>query len=73
LAGIGGILGVLLAYPTLDGISRALQGFFSGFAMDGFSVILAAVFMVLVGILAAAFPVYRALRLSIVEGLRHVG
>ncbi|OGC89680.1 MAG: ABC transporter ATP-binding protein [candidate division Zixibacteria bacterium RBG_16_53_22] len=73
LAGVGGVLGVLLTYPVLDGISRALQGFFSGFAMNSLTVILSAVFMVVVGILAAIFPVYRALRLSIVEGLRHVG
>jgi len=73
LAAFGGILGLLLTVPTLDGITKALQGFFAGFTMNGFTIALAAAFMILVGIMASAFPVYRALKSSIVDGLRHIG
>jgi putative ABC transport system permease protein len=73
LAAVGGVLGVLLSYPALTGIAKALQGFFSGFNTDLLTIILAAIFMATVGVLASAFPIYRALRSSIVDGLRHVG
>ena len=69
----GGVLGLLLTFPALDAISRMLQGFFSGFVIQDLTIILAAGFVSLVGLLASIFPVYRAVKLTIVEGLRSVG
>jgi len=73
LAILGGALGFLLTVPAFDGISKALQGFFSGFVTDTLTIALAIIFLILVGICAAIFPIYKALKLSIVDGLRHVG
>jgi putative ABC transport system permease protein len=69
----GGVLGLLLTFPVLNAISRALHGFFSGFIVQEFTIILAAILVSLVGFLASIFPIYRAMRLTIVEGLRNVG
>lgn len=73
IAAIGGSLGIVLAFPALDGIGAALRGFFSGFILEPLTFILAAVFIIMVGVIAAFFPAYRALKITIVEGLHNVG
>lgn len=73
IAFAGGVLGFVLTFPVLNAISRVLHGFFSGFIVQNFTMILAAILVSLVGFLASAFPIYRATRLTIVEGLRNVG
>jgi putative ABC transport system permease protein len=73
IAAIGGCLGFLLSFPTLGGLSKILQSFFSGFVIDPVTYVLATLFVVLVGLLASLFPVYRALNKTIIDGLRNVG
>lgn len=73
IACIGGILGLLLAYP----LTLAFQGMFPtifpnlpAFAKVG---LLAFSVAVMVAVVAATFPALRATRMTIVEGLRHIG
>jgi putative ABC transport system permease protein len=69
----GGLLGIVLTFPMLQGLGKMLQNFFSGFEITLITFLLAAMFVFLVGILASFFPIYRAVKIKIVEGLRNVG
>ncbi len=69
----GGLLGIVLSYPVLQGLAGMLRDFFSGFDVKAITLILAGLFVLLVGFMAALFPVYRAVRIRIVDGLRNVG
>jgi putative ABC transport system permease protein len=73
IALFGGSLGIFLTFPMLQGLGKMLQNFFSGFQITVTTFLLAAMFVFLVGILASFFPIYRAIKIKIVEGLRNVG
>lgn len=70
----GGGLGVLLMFPFITGFAAAVpKGFFPIFNLEPITVILAISSALLVGVIAAVFPIQRALTTKIVDGLRHVG
>ncbi|HXG00677.1 MAG TPA: ABC transporter permease, partial [Bacteroidota bacterium] len=74
IAVLGGVLGLLATIPAVDVFQAAMpKGFFPIFFVEPMTVILAGLAALLVGIAAAIFPVQRALRTTIVEGLRFVG
>lgn len=73
IAMLGGGLGLLLMFPLLQGVGAALRAWFPAFPIDPMTYPLAAVSAFAVGILAALFPAWRAIRVSIVDGLRRVG
>lgn len=71
---LGGGLGLLLTYPIVGMFSLFVpKSWFPIFYIEPITIILAGASAVLVGILAAVFPIQRALRTSIVDGLRFVG
>ena len=71
---IGGGIGVLLTYPIVAGFEQAIpKGFFPFFFIEPITTILAMSAAVLIGILAAIFPIQRALKTKIVDGFRFVG
>jgi putative ABC transport system permease protein len=72
IAGMGGILGLVLLVPILTGVGAALRAWFPAFPVDPRTYPLALGAAVVVGILAAVFPSWRAMRVSIVDGLRRV-
>jgi putative ABC transport system permease protein len=69
----GGLLGIVLSYPVLQGLAGMLRDFFSGFDVKAITLIMGGLFVLLVGFLAALFPIFRAVRIRIVDGLRNVG
>jgi len=73
IAGIGGLLGIALAFPITKSIGEFLSMFYTYFEIDSSTIILALVFILMVGLLSAAYPAYRAMRMTIVEGLRSTG
>jgi len=73
IAAVGGVLGMLLIFPMSAGFGEAMKYFFPVFEVKPITVILAGIFALLVGLLASLFPVLRAVRVSIVDGLRVVG
>lgn len=73
IAALGGALGILLSFPTLTGLGKMLQSFFSGFVISPVTYILAVLFVALVGLLSSVFPIYRAINKTIIEGLRNIG
>lgn len=74
IALLGGGLGLLATIPAVDFFQAAMpKGFFPIFFIEPITVIVAVLAAVLVGVAAAVFPIQRALRTRIVEGLRFVG
>ncbi|MBD3298822.1 MAG: FtsX-like permease family protein [candidate division Zixibacteria bacterium] len=73
IACLGGGIGLILMIPLLNGVGAALQQWFPAFPIDPMTYPQAALATIAVGILAAVFPVWRAMRVSIVDGLRRVG
>ncbi|MDP1675513.1 MAG: FtsX-like permease family protein [Bacteroidota bacterium] len=70
---IGGILGILLTFPTAKGIGAAFPTMFPVFAVATSTVVIAFGFSILVGIVASIFPSVYAARMKIVDGLRQIG
>lgn len=71
---IGGGIGVVLTYPIVAGFEQAIpKGFFPFFFIEPITTILALSAAILIGVLAAIFPIQRALKTKIVDGFRFVG
>jgi putative ABC transport system permease protein len=71
---IGAGLGVLLTFPMVEGFGAAVpKGFFPVFNIETSTLILAGTSALIVGVVAALFPLQRALGTRIVDGLRHIG
>jgi putative ABC transport system permease protein len=71
---LGGAIGLALTYPIVGMFSLLVpKSWFPIFYIEPSTIILAGVSALVVGVLAAAFPVQRAMRTSIVDGLRFVG
>jgi putative ABC transport system permease protein len=77
IAAFGGLAGLLLAVPIIDGfgefLSVNLGSFFPVFELSRSTVLLAATAALLVGLVAAVFPTFNATRMKIADGLRYIG
>ncbi|RPI05767.1 MAG: ABC transporter permease [Ignavibacteriae bacterium] len=74
IAALGAGLGLLTTYPIVAGISAVMpKGFFPYFFVTPTTIILGASAALLVGFTASIFPIQRALRTRIVDGLRFLG
>jgi len=73
ISGLGGVLGIVILFPVVGGVGAALRAWFPTFPVDPHTYPLAAGITVLVGMLAAVFPAWRAMSVSIANGLRRVG
>lgn len=69
----GGLTGILLTFPVARKFGEVMGNFFPIFQVDMMTVYLDVCFCILVGIVAALFPTWRAVRISIADGLRRVG
>lgn len=71
---LGGGIGIAFTYPIVAGFEQAIpKGFFPFFFIEPITIILAAGSALLIGVLAAIFPIQRALGTKIVDGFRFVG
>ncbi len=71
---IGGGVGIALLYPIVAGFEQVMpKGFFPFFFIEPVTVILATGSALLIGVLAAVFPIHKALNTKIVDGFRFVG
>jgi len=70
---IGGLLGVLAAKSLVKVIANSPAQMLSGLNITFPTLVVALIVAVLVGLLSAVIPAYRASRLNIVDGLRHIG
>ena len=70
---LGGVLGILLTFPIVQGFGRALPTFFPVIGVSGITIVLALFAACLCGLAAGAVPALRAAKMPIVSGLRTVG
>lgn len=75
---IGGVLGLLISYPLIQqGMGRWIEEnvgqYFPYFKIPESMWIAAPAIAVMLGVLAAIIPAYRASKLNVVDALRHVG
>ena len=71
---LGGGIGITLTYPIVAGFEQAIpKGFFPFFFIEPKTTIIAMSAAILIGILAALFPIQHTLKTKIVEGFRFVG
>jgi putative ABC transport system permease protein len=70
---LGGLLGVLLTFPAAEAFRRAVGTWFPVFRVEPETIYLDLVATLVVGTLAAVLPVWRAMTVRIVEGLRRMG
>lgn len=70
---IGGIVGIFLAFPIVQGFGEAMPTMFPIFNMENSTIMLAVTFSILVGLVASIFPAIQSSKMSIVDGLRQIG
>jgi putative ABC transport system permease protein len=74
ISAIGGGLGLFLSFPIVEGVSQAIpKGMFPIFELEPITLIFAVSSAIMIGVAAAIFPIMKALRTSIVDGLRFIG
>ncbi|HWF43162.1 MAG TPA: ABC transporter permease [Candidatus Kapabacteria bacterium] len=73
IAILGGIVGILITFPMAAGFAKGMSSFIPMFIVEGDTLLLAALFALIVGIVSAIFPANRAASMKIVDGLRQVG
>jgi putative ABC transport system permease protein len=70
---LGGVVGMILMFPVLNGVAVALRSWFPVFPIELKTFQMAGLAAFGVGVLAAVFPSWRAIHVSIVNGLRRIG
>ena len=69
----GGCVGILLAFPVANKFGEVMGNFLPVFQVERMTLYLDVAFCLLVGVVAALFPTWRAVRIKIADGLRRVG
>ena len=69
----GGALGIGLMLPIIKLLGAPMRAWFPSFPIEPETFVYAAVTTVLVGVVAAVFPAWRAIHLRIADGLRRIG
>jgi putative ABC transport system permease protein len=72
IAVIGGLLGIALTIPVANGFAGAVGTLFPVFFVSESTILMQLVAAVVIGVVAAALPAWRAANVRIVEGLRTV-
>ncbi len=73
IATLGGGLGILLTLPLAAAFAKAGGTLFPVFVVSQTTMIMQVIASLIVGLVAAAWPAFKMSRISIVNGLRHVG
>lgn len=69
----GCLIGIALTFPVADAFGEAMGAFFPVFRVESSALYLDLVFSMLIGVIAAIFPAWRAVRIKIADGLRRIG
>ena len=69
----GGLLGIALTFPLAQAFAHTIGSILAGFKVSEETVVMQFAAAVIVGVVAAAVPAWRAARVRIVEGLRAIG
>lgn len=69
----GGLIGIALTFPAAEAFVHAVGAILSGFFVSRDTILLQLAAALVVGVVAAAVPAWRAARIQIVQGLRAIG
>ncbi|NVN89456.1 MAG: FtsX-like permease family protein [Desulfuromonadales bacterium] len=69
----GCLIGIALTFPVAHAFGEAMGAFFPVFRVESSALYLDLLFSVLIGVIAALFPTWRAVRIKIADGLRRIG
>lgn len=69
----GGVTGALLTYPAAHWIETELSQYFPSFSIRNETIVLEFLLVILVGVVAGIFPVWRAATIRIIDGIRRIG
>ena len=71
---LGGAIGIALSFPMVTAIGASIpSGWFPIFDLKPMTLVLSGLSALMVGVIAALFPVWRAASMKIVDGLRQIG
>ena len=73
IALLGGALGILLTFPSADAFASTIGSILAGFKVSRETIAMQLAAAVIIGVVAAAIPAWRAARVRIVDGLRAIG
>jgi len=73
IAILGGVLGVLLTFPLAQAFASTIGSILAGFKVSRETVLMQLAAALIIGVVAAAIPAWRAARIRIVDGLRAIG
>lgn len=73
LTAAGGAIGMLLTFPAADYFSVQLAQFFPVFHVSHTTLVLDVLAIAVVGVAASLVPTWRAARVQVTEGFRHLG
>jgi putative ABC transport system permease protein len=66
-------MGILFTYPAADAFARAVGEFFPVFNIAKETIYLDIAASVIIGVVAAVFPIWRAVSVPIASGLGRIG
>jgi putative ABC transport system permease protein len=69
----GCTIGIILTFPVAAKFGKEMGAFFPIFQVERSTLYLDVLFCLLVGVIAATFPTWRAARIKIADGLRRIG
>lgn len=70
---MGSAVGIFLTFPVADIFSKELSAYFPIFNIETETIYLDVAASILVALVAALFPTWRAIRIRIADGLRRIG
>ena len=73
IALFGGLLGVALTFPAAETFAKTVGSILPAFKVSTDTIVLQVAAALVIGVVAAAIPAWRAARVRIVEGLRAIG
>jgi len=74
ISALGSGLGLFLAFQLVGGMRQAIpKGWFPVFELEPITLILAVSAAIIIGVAASIFPIFKAVKTSIVDGLRFIG
>jgi putative ABC transport system permease protein len=73
IALLGGALGVLLTFPSANAFASTIGSILAGFKVSRETIAMQLAAALIIGVVAAAIPAWRAARLRVVDGLRAIG
>lgn len=73
IAGLGGLLGLILTFPAAKLFALKLAQYFPVFNVEPDTLVFEIAASILVGTVAALFPIWRAINVRIADGLRRIG